>query len=113
MSDYISREKALNALGEQPLNWNDSEVSIAERAMWEEHKTAIENIPSENVKPVVYGKWVYNENGMDFNLGAWKCNKCGCRNNNLPVTKRINPLIFSGSNFCPNCGADMRGDGRA
>lgn len=100
MSDYISREKAINALGEQPLNWNDSEVSIAERAMWEEHKTAIENIPSENVKPVVYGKWIEYPRPHYF-----KCSVCKYT---VPYKKAYLHDSKREYNFCPHCGADMR-----
>ena len=49
------------------------------------------------------------KNGRDFNLGAWLCSECGCKNNNLGMDNRINPHIFSGSNYCPNCGARMDG----
>lgn len=101
MSDYISREKALNALGEQPLNWNDSEVSIAERAMWEEHKTAIENIPSENVKPAVYGKWEHLDGD------EWFCTAC-CH-----VITTEESWKKTEKKYCEECGADMRGEGRA
>lgn len=58
---------------------------------------------------VKHGKWYWDLNGMDWGLGAWKCSECACRNNNLPMNSRINPLRFSGSNYCPNCGAKMDG----
>lgn len=56
-----------------------------------------------------HGKWIWNPNGMDFGLGAWECSECAVRNNNLPVNDKINPFLFSGSNYCPNCGAKMDG----
>ena len=37
------------------------------------------------------GCWINNQNG------TFECNNCGCRH--------------SWSNYCPNCGADMREDG--
>ena len=61
------------------------------------------------IDPVKHGRWVYDKNGRDFNLGAWLCSECGCKNNNLGMDNRINPHIFSGSNYCPNCGARMDG----
>lgn len=105
MSDYISREKAINALGEQPLNWDDSEVSIAERAMWEEHKTAIENIPSENVKPVVYGKRVEQKYTT---ISITKSRKINNKKNYCSICGKSNGRRKD--NFCPHCGADMRGE---
>ena len=52
-------------------------------------------------------QWAWDENGMDWNLGAWRCSRCHARNANLPGRKDINPYQFSGSKFCPNCGKPM------
>ena len=60
-------------------------------------------------KPVKHGKWIYNPNGMDFNLGAWECSVCTQKNNNLPCSRNISPYICVGSKYCPNCGAKMDG----
>ncbi len=51
--------------------------------------------------------WIYDPNGYDWCLGAWKCSKCGSVNNNIGGGKDINPLIFRGSKFCPECGEKM------
>ena len=51
--------------------------------------------------------WIYDPNGYDWCLGAWKCSKCGTVNNNIRGSKDINPLIFRGSKFCPECGEPM------
>lgn len=58
------------------------------------------------------GKWIYDKDGKDWNIGGWKCSVCGCLNNNIGGNDRVNPLIFSGSNYCPNCGARMDGKGK-
>ena len=55
------------------------------------------------------GEWHYNPDGMDWGLGAWECSVCGCKNDNLPMDKNINPLRWAGSKYCPNCGAKMKG----
>lgn len=57
--------------------------------------------------PQQHGTWIWNPNGMDWGLGAWQCSICGCKNDNLPCDAKINPHIFAGSRFCPNCGAKM------
>lgn len=67
----------------------------------------IHNTPTIDAVLVVHGKWVWNPNGMDWGLGAWECSECAGRNNNLPMNSKINPLSFSGSTYCPNCGAEM------
>lgn len=70
--------------------------------MWE---TIVERIATSVQQK--HGRWVWNPNGMDWVLGAWQCSVCGSRNNNLPVNTRISPYRFSGSRYCPNCGAKM------
>lgn len=71
---------------------------------------AIDEMPAADVEPVRHGKWIYNPNGMDFNLGAWECSACAQRNNNLPCSRNISPYICVGSKYCPNCGARMCGE---
>ena len=73
---------------------------------------AIEALSADRPK----GKWVWNPNGMDWNIGAWVCSEC----RHKPETwwecdERYNPLNCAGSHFCGNCGrkmvgADMRGE---
>lgn len=53
----------------------------------------IDDIPAADVQPVVRGKWEHL--GSD----VWRCSQCGYG---------IMPWN-AGQNFCPNCGADMRG----
>ena len=54
-----------------------------------------------------HGKWVWNNNAIDWSIGGWICNDCGVINKNLPYDKNINPYVWSGSKYCPNCGAKM------
>ena len=50
----------------------------------------LENLPPADVRPVVRGEWI----------GDGDCIICSnCKT----------AYTFMGSNFCPNCGADMRG----
>lgn len=69
---------------------------------------AIKNIPSADVAKVRHGKW---EEGLCYDYYSKgvlesKCSICGS----------WNLFDFNGynceSNFCPNCGADMRKDGK-
>lgn len=58
--------------------------------------------PVADVHPVMHGKW--NDDVISFYR---KCSKCGCC-----VEWDKKPFLFGSGdyNFCPNCGADMRGD---
>lgn len=50
-------------------------------------------------------KWVWDENAIDWGVGAWVCSQCKTPNRNISDNPEIDPNIFSGSNFCPNCGS--------
>lgn len=60
-----------------------------------------------NIQEEKHGKWIYNPNGTDWNIGAYECSLCHSVNHNLPCNTNINPLNFVGSKFCPTCGAKM------
>jgi len=82
MAEYIEREKALSA---QNKAMNLSEM-----------RERLKRIPAADVRPVVRGKWQSWE--QDKPPCKWySCDYCG-----------FHALIES--NYCPNCGADMRGD---
>ena len=53
----------------------------------------------EALKDRPQGEWIKYESPMDYDDGkdAWDCSLCGAM-----VGKRMD--------FCPNCGADMRGE---
>lgn len=53
----------------------------------------------DDVRENVRGEWIHDEitmNGNTVHTPNAKCSICDC-------------YVFQGSNFCPNCGADMRG----
>lgn len=52
-------------------------------------------------------QWYWDENGMDYGLGAWRCEMCGYVNSALPIDKDIYPYNWSGSKYCANCGHRM------
>lgn len=88
MSDYISREAAIHAITEA----YDEVLSVADAI------ECLDRIPAADVRTVVRGKWV--ETAISTNDGlshlfGFKCSNCG-------------GFCMGESNFCPNCGAEMR-----
>lgn len=51
--DLISRADAIDALGDEPDVWNDTDAEWAERDAWVMHKVAIESLPSVDAVEVV------------------------------------------------------------
>lgn len=57
----------------------------------------VENAPTIEAVPVVYGEWEVNGvNPHNMTIGNWRCTAC-------------DGISLKDSNFCPNCGANMKG----
>ena len=54
MSGRIRRQDAIDALGERPLVWTDSDYEIAQRNQYDMDKLAIETVPSAQPEP----RWI-------------------------------------------------------
>lgn len=91
MADYIDREAAMPDLFCEGVSCQDCPFLIHSINGGCRIADYIKAIPSADVKPVVHGKWIYNEHTC-----REECSVCGIRN------------ISAFRNFCPNCGADMR-----
>ena len=61
----------------------------------------------DDVVEVKRGRWEWDENGMDWNIGAWRCDVCHAKPETWWETDRHNPMRCAGSHYCPNCGAKM------
>lgn len=97
MSRYIDAENILY-----------SSVMIEEdngnyRKMWIATKEDIDAIPAADVRENVRGEWVHKEIQSDnFIDGVIRLPNCYCSVCGVEVLQECN--------FCPNCGADMRGE---
>ena len=94
MDDSISRQAALNALCDNC----DTVQAVCPHFPCKRY-TSIEVLPS--AQPVrMKGQWIHD--GYDFPHGNdWiHCSVCGKKGINVPADL---------TNFCSNCGADMRG----
>lgn len=86
MDDLISRRAAIDAVRQFYDEFSDNEKSIEE---------IIAELPSAQRK----GKWIFgvDEETGERDLKAWTCSLCGGKYPWQP-------------NYCPNCGADMKGE---
>ena len=98
MSDLIRREDAIERLGAYLMA--DAQIEYAGTASTdiEDWKEIAEDIlrgaPSADRK----GTWIDQED-------CWQCSECG---DEYVLDVDVKP-IDARMNFCPNCGADMRG----
>lgn len=57
--------------------------------------------------------WVWDNDAIDWGLGAWVCSRCHGRNNihagrpGYDDSISANPYAWSGAQYCPHCGAPM------
>ena len=101
MKGYISKEIAEEEL--RKLSDEDDHPKTVIRALH-----AIQALPAADVAPVKSGKWEWDEDGMDYGIGSWVCGNCKSRPETVwQEDESIIPYRWSGSHFCPNCGAKM------
>lgn len=93
-TDCISRQDAIDALGDEPEVWTGKdEYAMGLNNQWHYDKNAILKCPSAQPERKM-GKWIDKSGGIE---NAWNyCSVCGEQAIDL-------------YDFCPNCGADMRG----
>lgn len=90
MTEYIRREDLMERVGRWRLNTREA---IAEMIM---------SVPSADVREIKRGRWSFDNisftdaDGVSRSgMRGYKCSECG-------------GFCIGESNYCPNCGADMR-----
>ena len=105
--DLISRQDAIDALDEQirqcdkalsafDISMKDEYAVKVERASLVAFRETLEYMPSAEPKK---GEWIPENRTMD---AFWVCSAC-----KFPSEAHAANILY---NFCPNCGADMRGE---
>jgi len=99
MSNYIDRQTAINALGERPMTWTDSDYELGSADQYDQDRSAIEAVPSAAVQPVQRGHW---QEAKTRTYGIYECDVCKGWTY-IPNEPRD-------YKFCPRCGARMDGE---
>lgn len=107
MNDNISRQAAIKAINcDITVTGRDNAETVA--ATIGTFVDRIKALPSTDKE----GFWLLDPDGMDWNLPAWICSECHCKNDNIGVVEKgmgSDPRSWAGSKFCPECGARMSG----
>ncbi len=99
--DVISRQVAIDAV---KAYFTDCQIEDAD---WHGNgiEYELESLPSVDAVPIKHGHYVGEADGYangELVYDVWKCSECGC----VFEDEYEKPTY----NYCPNCGADMRGE---
>ena len=98
MDDLIRRNDTLNAVAQYCVGCESCDGIRCRGCQIDDALSIIENCEEVDAEPVRYAKWVWNDNAMDWNIGA--------NNNNRITEKRIirmlkNNTIDDFLSYCP------------
>ena len=112
MDDLISRQAAINALGDKPLSWTEGEYELGLQNQWQSDVDALKELPSAQpdqtdceychedsdgyVKPIEKNSHAFIRFGMD----GWELS---LKANGWHGSAKIR--------YCPMCGRDLRQKG--
>ena len=94
MSDYISRQVALDALPKPKICEYMDEFGAGRNSCAYDAEKAIKDVPAADVVQVRHGKWTHKPDVYGFVY----CSECDYE------------LHANSTSFCPNCGAKMDGE---
>jgi hypothetical protein len=103
MSDYISREAALESFGDAPM-WTgyyepySFEVHMALTSIAKVIRETITQVPAADVEPVRHGAWYPCFEDWRQQQEGNKCSVCGFEYYGTGIRS---------FHYCPNCGAKM------
>ena len=92
---YISREAAIEAICTEGTRLErNGTMAMVEIKQW--CVDLLEQLPSADVRENIKGEWIKQYFDFRDNCQIYSCSKCDYQDVD--------------TNFCPNCGADMRGE---
>lgn len=115
MAEYIDREAAINKIMGNIVHQDSHDVNLHNIGL-RKAMSAIANLPAADVVEVRHGRWeqveilhVEDLNEEDKNcilIASMFCPKCKRYHNEVYLYGSPTEMV----RYCPNCGADMRGE---
>lgn len=109
MSEYLEKQEAatIPVLPKEHRKYQTANLDDAYENGWYDALECVEKLPPADVRPVVRGKWVSDEDTYPGpGMRNYKCSACG----EIAGTWRKGLKKEQLYPFCPNCGADMMED---
>ena len=113
MDDLISRQAAIEALGEKPLDWTEGEYELGRQNQWEHDVDAIKALSPVTPKPKT-GHWELVQRGKSIDVCCSNCKAVRIKRYAYGYTidqldKEYVKERFESDDmrYCPNCGAKM------
>ena len=94
----IDANAFLKALNERPLDFLDVGGDFG--YFDETIDSVVNEQPTVDAAEVVHAKWVHDGRRIHNGVDWWHCSECNKTETGVGIK----------SNYCPNCGADMRGE---
>ena len=99
MTRLIDADALLKDIGEEPMNWTDTQAEVQEYVDWKRTVATINSAPTIEAEPVRHGHWErhYSRPNVYADL-CWYCSACGAK------------FGYEWTNhfkICPDCGAKM------
>ena len=101
MNEYMinAYDCTLNEVADFQRSTTDTKLIYAVEGLFEATEI-IDDAPTVDATEVKRGRWSPVTYGLGVTVTRWMCSNCKKYENS-----------YSRTSYCPNCGADMRGDG--
>lgn len=97
MNDYISKNEPIEEIKRiYCTSCNSYNGAMCRACEHQDDIDIIEDTKAADVQPVKRGKWIENAGYGGWSNSEFKCPECGI-------------MEYKPTNFCPNCGAELRG----
>lgn len=108
MNEFISKDQAIKEFYAREDDYDPEWGNL--RFSTSDVEEILMSMHPVDAVPVCHAFWYWDKDGMDWNIGAWRCSACHNRPNTIWETeKNLRPRRWSGSAYCSNCGAVMDG----
>ena len=110
MPRYIDADALIELIDEfEPENWTNSDRELQAVNDFELFRSLVKAEPTADVAEVKRGEWAAYPDEYEICATEFVCSCC---KQSFASSELTDEQFFDMMKYCPNCGADMRGDKR-